>query len=119
VVKKSFSDKEIELLFPRYALSAIGWKNGSDEASVNARKKAYAKISAVCKKYNFWPLESHRYIKDRLATICSSTEDYPIFAWIEEDNGQTFAKIYEPKHFDKSKRFKYAGARPKDFVHGL
>ncbi|KKO90593.1 hypothetical protein AAW12_16080 [Sphingobacterium sp. Ag1] len=119
-VKETLSEKEIEHLFPRYALTAIGWRTGADDHAVNARKAAAKKVHEVCKKYNFWALESYSYIDNRIANVYSSTDDYPMFAWIEKLNDkETFAKIYVPKHINKGNRFRYSGQRPKDFLHGL
>lgn len=120
-VKESFTDKEIELIFPKNVLKFIGWKRRNLDGTIdeNKKKAVYAKIAAVCRKYNFWPLKDIRYIKNREAVVYSSTEDYPMFAWIETtDDKKTFAKLYEPKHIDKSKRFKYSGNKPKKFLHG-
>lgn len=121
-VKNSFTDKEIETIFPKNALASIGWKKKKADGSIDEEKKksAYNRIAAVCKKYNFWALENIMYIKNREATVYSATEDYPMFAWIEPlSKTKKFAKLYQPKHVDKGQRFKYAGKKPSDFVHGL
>jgi len=69
----------------------------------------------VCKKYNVYSLESFTYIKDRVAQVTTSNENYPIFM---VEHGE-FKKIYQPKNPDKAYRFRYAGSRPKDYVNGL
>lgn len=69
----------------------------------------------ICKKFNFYSLEKYVVIKNRKAIEISSTEKYPIFMW-EYDGGKK--KIYQPKSFDKAKRFMYYGGRPKDFLFG-
>ncbi|MGJ1228818.1 hypothetical protein ACR78H_25040 [Sphingobacterium siyangense] len=120
-VREGFTEKEIETLFPKYALTFIGWKKTGADGKINEerQKRAHERVEEVCRKYNFWALQDIRYIKNREATVYSSNEDYPMFAWIEMHNKQSFAKLYEPKHIDKSKRFKYSGTKPKDFIHGL
>lgn len=69
----------------------------------------------VCKKYNVHSLNSFKYIKDRIAQITTSNENYPIFM---RDCGE-FQKIFQPKNPDKAFRFRYAGKKPKEFVNGL
>jgi len=69
----------------------------------------------VCKKYDVHSLNSFTYIKDRIAQVTSSNENYPIFM---RDMG-TFQKIFQPRNPEKQYRFRYAGQKPKDFVNGL
>lgn len=70
---------------------------------------------SVCDKYNVHSLNSFTYIKDRIAQVTTSNENYPIFM---RDCGE-FQKIFQPKNPDKAYRFRYAGKKPKEFVNGL
>jgi hypothetical protein len=69
----------------------------------------------VCKKYNVYSLVSFTRIKNRVAIVTTSNENYPIFL-VEHD---TFKKVYQPKNPEKQYRFFYVGNRPKDYVNGL
>ncbi len=114
-LKTSFSDKDIETLLPRYVLANIGWTSGEEK-----KKEAYTKIATAFKKYNFYNVESYTIVKNRKAMTFTSTEDYPIFAWIEQHADKVdFVKLYQPKHADKGRRFMYISTKkPKDFMHG-
>lgn len=109
-LKESFSDFEIETLFAKNVLRNIGWHSGEQK-----KAEAYKKIRAVCSRYNFYPAESYSVVKNRKVMTFASTDTYPIFIFTEEG----FAKVYQPKHQDKGKRFMYTGKRTKDFMHGL
>lgn len=57
-------------------------------------------------------------------TTISSNDNYPIFARVcrykdKAGADQEFLKVYQPLNIDKSFRFFYQGAKPKDFVNGL
>jgi hypothetical protein len=69
----------------------------------------------VCKKYSVHSLNGFTYIKDRIAQVTTSNENYPIFM---RDCGE-FQKIFQPKNPDKAFRFRYAGKKPKDYVNGF
>ena len=69
----------------------------------------------VCKKYNVHSLNSFIYIKDRIAQVTTSNDNYPIFM---RDCGD-FQKIFQPKNPDKAFRFRYAGKKPKEYVNGM
>lgn len=69
----------------------------------------------ICRKYNFFSLESFTYIKNREAYTTISNDNYPIFLI---DHG-SWKKIYQPLSFDKQYRFRYVGEKPKDFINGL
>lgn len=111
-LKDSFSDQEIETLFAPNVLRNIGWFSGEEK-----KKSAYARIRATCLKYNFHPAQSYSLVKNRKVMTFSSNEKYPIFIFAENKAG--FAKVYQPRHQDKGRRFMYTGTRPKTFMHGL
>lgn len=69
----------------------------------------------ICKKYNYYSLNSFTQIKDRKALVTSSNENYPIFI---KDEG-TWKKIYQPLNPEKQYRFRYTGEKEKDFINGL
>ncbi|WP_299431523.1 primase-helicase family protein [uncultured Aquimarina sp.] len=78
----------------------------------------------VCDKYNLKScskLTKVYYVTNKVTKkkeltqiIIRSTEKYPIFV-IDEGSWQ---KIYEPLNIDKSRRFSYAGEKPKDYLFG-
>lgn len=114
-LRESFTDLEIETLFSKYTLRSVGWSS-NDAAK---KKEAYSKIAGICKRYNFYSLESYTIIKNTKALIFSANDTYPMFVIIEKDGDNVFRKIYQPKHEDKSRRFMYHGIKPKEFIHGL
>tara|TARA_R110002050_G_scaffold155055_1_gene283045 strand:+ start:833 stop:3682 length:2850 start_codon:yes stop_codon:yes gene_type:complete len=68
-----------------------------------------------CFDFNLKALKSFTYIKEDGVTITESTPDYPIFSFHHE----TWQKLYQPNSIDKGYRFRYAGTKPKKFIHGL
>lgn len=78
-------------------------------------KSAIRRATEVFKNYHFHALTSYTIIKNRKATSILATPDFPIYMFDEED----WKKIYKPMEPEKSNRFIYYGARPKDFMHGL
>jgi len=125
-IRKSFTDAEIEAIISKKVLAAIGWKKQIPQSYIDEKgdlkltvedkvMEPYNKIVAAFKEYHWHPLVSYSLVKDRKKMTFSSNEHYPIFL-IDEGTHQ---KIYQPKHPDKSRRFMYAGEKPKDFIHGL
>jgi hypothetical protein len=124
-IRKHLTDHEIETIVSKQVLKALKWKQQTQSevsesgklslAQEQAVMEPYNKIKAVFQEYNWHPLVSYSLIKNRKVMTFSSTEQYPIFL-IDEGSHQ---KIYQPRHPDKSKRFMYAGEKPKDFIHGL
>lgn len=68
-----------------------------------------------CFDFNLKSLASFTYIKEDGVTITEATEDYPIFSFHHED----WQKIYQPNSIDKGYRFRYAGNKPRKYIHGL
>ncbi len=95
---KEFTEKELATLFAD--------KIRADVAADN--------LKITCKKYHLHSLTSYTVIKNRKAFTIASTEDYPIFMF---DEGK-WKKIYQPKAFEKDRRFIYYGKRDNDFLHG-
>ena len=104
-----WKDYELETLFSKYTLEYVGWDKP------DKRKDAYAKLAGVLKKYRFHPVVSYNSIKNRTVHSFASNENYPIFLI---DEGK-FKKLYQPKHWDASRRFTYHGEYVKDYIHGL
>ncbi|MCK0201318.1 hypothetical protein [Ornithobacterium rhinotracheale] len=77
----------------------------------------------TCKKCNcyyvkYYAFKNEKDGKERIIQI-SSTEDYPIFAFINKHENKSFYKIYQPLNKDKGYRFVYLGGRPSNFINGL
>lgn len=104
-----WKDYELETLFSKYTLEYVGWDKPEK------KKDAYAKLAGVLKKYRFHPVVSYQTIKNRTVHAFASNENYPIFLI---DEGK-FKKLYQPKHWDASRRFTYHGDHIKDYIHGL
>jgi len=68
-----------------------------------------------CFEFNFKSIQSFTYIKEDGVTTTTATPEYPIFSFHHED----WQKIYQPLSIDKGFRFRYAGTKPKKFIHGL
>ncbi|MBW1296424.1 primase-helicase family protein [Aquimarina litoralis] len=78
----------------------------------------------ICYKYNIKSCKSLTKVynvnnritgkKELTQITIKSTDRYPIFV-IDEGS---FQKIYEPLNIDKSRRFSYAGEKPKDYLFG-
>lgn len=109
-VRDSFTDFEIEALFPKRCLGFIGWYKGSEK-----KEAAYSRIKAQCVKMRLWPLESYTVIKNREAHTFAAADDYPIFIVDEE----SFKLIYQPLHSNKEAVYQYYGDRKGTFLHGL
>ena len=104
----------------------------------------------VCQKYGLYSLQSYSWLKSDELTqkeFCdvftvTSSETYPIFAFIVTEGGntkpkinidradktvtvdevkplKTWLKIYQPKSSDKKYRFSYLGKKPKQHIFGL
>lgn len=122
-IRESFNDMEIETIISKKVLSYVGWKKpvapvlfpDKSQTSQENESAAYNRIKTAFQEYRWYPLESYSYTKDRRHMTFGSTDQYPIFL-IDEGTHQ---KIYQPRHADKSRRFMYAGEKPKDFIHGL
>lgn len=108
-IKDSWSDAEITTLFSQNTLKYVGW------FTEEKKQDAYTKLAAVLRRYRFYSLSSYSLVKDRKVLTFKSNENYPIFLIDEEK----FKKIYQPKHWDKGKRFMYQGEHQKGYVHGL
>jgi len=105
VVKGDFTEMELRELFSKKVI----------EFFQKQHKDAWAaELQKVCVREGFYALTSFTYVKDRIALITSSTETYPIFI-IE---GEGFKKIYQPKSWDKSYRFRYEGKKPENYIFG-
>lgn len=76
--------------------------------------KYVEELNKVCKRLNFFSLNSFTRIKNREAFVTESTDTYPIFL-IE---GKGFKKVYQPLNIDKQYRFQYFGTKPKDYIFG-
>src|SRR5690606_21952069 len=115
-IKSSFSDFEIITVLPKEVLKYLGFLSKNEEK----RKAAYSKIVAKFKKYSFYALESYTLVKNREVITYESTEDYPIFGYIE-NNGKdvNFVKLYQPLAAEKKNRFRYlSNKKPRTFLHG-
>jgi hypothetical protein len=107
---KDFTERELRSIF-----SDKVWQYA--ESMKNTTAIDY--LSKICKKYYFSSLASYTIIKNRKATIISSTEHYPIMMFEVSVGGKKIKKIYQPLSLDKSKRFMYYGGRPDEHVFGL
>lgn len=82
--------------------------------------------AADCKKCNCYKVISYakeytaksggKYIMQR-----SSTDSFPIFAFVNTYEGRKFYKIYQPKVTQENKQYKFmfVGGRPKGFINGM
>ena len=87
-----------------------------NKLSENELKELGPKITQeVCDKYHFFALKSFVQVKDRMALVTSSTDNYPIYLIDHTE----FKKIYQPRNPEKQYRFRYVGSKPKDFINGL
>ena len=66
-------------------------------------------------EFNFQSIECFEYIKEDGVTLTKSTPEYPIFSFHHE----AWQKLYQPKSIDKGYRFRYAGTKPKKYIHGF
>lgn len=69
----------------------------------------------VAKRFHLKSVISYTFVTEKEVITLESTDDYPIFAY---DFGG-WVKRYCPKDEKKSRRFRYSGGRPKDYVFGL
>lgn len=116
VLKTSFSDFEIKTLLPKEVLKEVGFLSKVEEE----KKKAYNKIVGKFKKYNFYAFESYTMVINREVITYASTDEYPIFGYVE-NNGKDvdFVKLYQPLAAEKKNRFRYlSNKKPKHFMHG-
>lgn len=82
-----------------------------------------------CRDLHWFPVKSILYVKDRVTTIISANDRYPIFArqcvFTKDGKEDSFYKVYQPyyigKDGDKSRRFTYtpAGKKPARYTNGL
>lgn len=81
-----------------------------------------------CDLLHWKKVASITYVKNRQATVVKANDTYPIYARECEvgdgaapDGTKVFYKIYQPKSFDKARRFTYypGGVMPRGYVHGL
>lgn len=101
-VIKDFTEAEIAVVF----------------ADKVREERSFEELLKVCKKYNFYSLEKYIIIKNREAIEICSNEKYPIYMWEITHEGKQIKKIYQPKSFDKGKRFMYYGGKPDTFIFG-
>lgn len=74
----------------------------------------------VCAKYKLFSVQFYAKKKDNEIVQISSTESFPIFAFVNQDkDGKEWIKVLQPKSEDKAFRFFYVGGRPSDFVFGM
>src|SRR5690606_29632003 len=74
----------------------------------------------VCQRYRLFSVKFYAKKKENEIVQMSSTEHYPIFAFVNKDkDGKEWIKVLQPKAQDKKFRFFYVGGRPKNFVFGL
>lgn len=74
----------------------------------------------VCMKYNLFSVLFFAQKKENYYLEIHSTADFPIFIFRNLDNdGKPFYKMLQPKVLDKSKRFRYFGGRPQNYMNGL
>jgi len=90
IVDKEFSESELQLLGP----------------CVSAKH---------CEEFNFVSVKQFDYCKENEASVTSSTDSYPIYAFHHDD----WAKVYQPLSFQKQYRFRFLGQKPKRFLFGL
>jgi hypothetical protein len=125
-IRPHFTDNEIETIISKKVLQMLGWKKQLPGTVVTEKgelkeideskiMEPYNRITAVLREYNWHPLVSYSFVKDRKVMTFSSTDQYPIFL-IDEGSHQ---KIYQPRNADKGKRFMYSGKKPENFIHGL
>lgn len=115
-LKENFSEFEIKTLIPKNVLSELKFYSKNEEV----KKAAHEQIVSKFKTYNFYSLQSYTVVINREVITFASTDDYPIFAFIE-NNGKdvNFIKVYQPLAADKKYRFSYLSSqRPKHFLHG-
>lgn len=98
--KQSFTDSELASLF--------------SERILKDKTCNYERLRTVCHKYNLVSVDSIAYCKEGNIIEKQSTEEYPIFAYVEKE----WVKLYEPKA-EKQFRFRYFGSKPKKYIHGL
>jgi len=108
-IKAEFSESELKTLFADKVIEFV--KNRAEKEKKDWKKM----LMEICKNNAFSVLNSITYIKNRIAIITTSNENYPLFL-IE---GQGFQKMYQPKSLDKAYRFRYSGTRPPDYIFGL
>lgn len=68
-----------------------------------------------CFDFNLKSIKSYTYIKEDGVTVTEATPEYPIFSFHHEQ----WQKLYQPNSIDKGYRFRYAGSKPKKFIHGM
>ena len=68
-----------------------------------------------CLDFNLQVLKSFAYRKENEVVTSEATDDYHIYSFHHKE----WQKIYQPNSLDKGYRFRYAGTKPKKFIHGL
>ncbi|MVM32860.1 hypothetical protein GO755_22665 [Spirosoma sp. HMF4905] len=114
ITKESFTVAELQTIFSRSIwsyLSRLKYVAGDEPGDELATRNAIT----ICKKYRFFSLESYTIVKNRKATIISSTELFPIFLFNEGD----WQKIYKPREREAQHRFFSIGKKPEHYVFGL
>lgn len=102
------SETHLKEIFARYVYSRTT-RNGTEQ------HRSWDDLRKVCDRYHLKALNSYTIIKDRKAHIYSAGADYPMFIY----NYESWQKIYQPRHQDKSRRFMYHGQKPHDHINGL
>lgn len=71
-------------------------------------------------RYHLKSLEWKRHTKNGITHEFRSTESYPMFVYeeVNPDTGKSFCRYYEPRA-EKGGRFRYAGEKPRAYIHGL
>jgi DNA primase len=104
----SFTDRDIEALFPKYALRHVKFHKDDEKAD------AYMKIRTVLDRLHVHPLASYTIIENRRALVYEATPENPMFLFDEGD----YKIIYQPYASDSSRYIPF-GTVPKMFIHGL
>lgn len=74
----------------------------------------------ICTRYKLFSVDFYAKKKDNEIVQISSTEHFPIFAFVNKDkDGKEWMKVLQPKSQDKAYRFFHIGGRPKNHVFGL
>lgn len=102
------SETHLKEIFARYVYSKTT-RNGT------IQHRSWDDLRKVCDRYHLKALNAYTIIKDRKAHTYTAGPDYPMFIY----NFESWQKIYQPRHQDKSRRFMYHGNKPGDHINGL
>jgi len=107
--------KELTEAEARVVLTDSAWKALSKDPSMRLEK-----AKQLFARYHLKALEWKRYTKDGATHEFRSHEHYPMFVYeeVSPDTGQPFYRYYEPKA-QKGDRFRYAGDKPRTYIHGM